>query len=46
MKTPVETVLSAFLVEMVGIELQRPQLSQMSHASLWTGQFRMLIIVC
>lgn len=37
MGTPVEIVLSAFLVEKVGIELLRPQLSQMSHASLGTG---------
>ena len=32
-------VLSAFLVEIVGIELLRPQLSQMSHASLGTGHY-------
>lgn len=38
MGTPVEIVLSAFLVEIVDIELLRPQLSQMSHASLGTGQ--------
>ncbi len=38
MGTPVDMVLSAFLVEKVGIELLRPQLSQMSHASLGTGQ--------
>ncbi len=38
MRTPVEIVLSAFLVEKVGIELLRPQLSQLSHVSLGTGQ--------
>lgn len=37
MGTPVEMVLSAFLVEKVGIELLRPQLSQMFHASFETG---------
>ena len=38
METPVDIVLSAFLVEIVGIELLMPQLSQMSHVSLGTGQ--------
>ena len=37
MGTPVDMVLSAFWVEKVGIELLRPQLSQMSHVSLGTG---------
>ncbi len=38
MGTPVDMVLSAFLVEKVGIELLMPQLSQMSHDNLETGQ--------
>ena len=37
MGTPVDMVLSAFLVEKVGIELLRPQLSQMSHVKYGTG---------
>lgn len=38
MGTPVDMVLSALLVEKVGVELLRPQLSQMSHAFYGTGQ--------